>query len=315
MDFRTEFKLKPFRKSISYKDKLLFLGSCFAENISIYFEQNRFQVNKNPLGILYHPVAINRLLDMALNKNHDPNEFSFNHAGLWSNFDAHSSLSKSKKQELTKTLENAVSETEQLVKQSHFIFITLGSAWVYKLIDNNKIVANCHKLPQNQFKKEFLNLESVENTLDEIVNKVNQVNPDAEIIFTVSPVRHLKDGFINNQMSKAVLHLAIQNYIKKHNNTHYFPSYELVLDDLRDYRFYKNDLLHPNSLALDYIWSKIQEVYFNDKTKALLKQVDVINKRLKHRFFNPNSQDSSAFVAKTDGMIKQLKANHPEILI
>ena len=313
MNFRTEFKLKPGQNQITYKHKLLFLGSCFAENIGKYFEYYRFDIQINPFGILYHPSAIKRVIDIALNADYDPYKSSFKHAELWSNFDAHSSLSSLYEKQLISNLNSAQQQTQKSIEYSDFIFITLGTAWVYKHLENNIIVNNCHKLPQKQFEKQLMTLSEVENTLSEIIQKIKHINPNVTVIFTLSPVRHLKDGFVENQRSKSTLHLGIQNVLENFKNTYYFPSYELLLDDLRDYRFYDKDQIHPNTVALDYIWSKLNTVFFSDQTQHLTEKIDAINKRMNHKLFNPESKDSLAFKRKTEDLIDKIKEERPYI--
>ena len=313
MEFRTELKPEPFKNKINYKHKLLFLGSCFAENISRYFEYYRFQVNTNPFGILYHPLAIKKIVDVALDSDYQPEEQSFQHGELWSNFDAHSCLSHLDKKQLISNLNIAQQQTHKALKESDFIFITLGTAWVYKHLANNTIVNNCHKLPQTQFEKQLMKLEDVEKGLHETLESIQQINPDVQIIFTLSPVRHLKDGFVENQYSKSTLYLGIQNTIEHFHNLHYFQSYELLLDDLRDYRFYDSDHVHPNRLATDYIWSKLKDTFLTEETLKLIKQIEAINKRLDHRFFNPKSKDSLAFKTETENIIDEIKKEYPYI--
>ena len=313
MIFKTEFKVQPFSDIITYQDKVCFLGSCFAENISSYFERLRFQTQKNPFGILYHPTAIQKIIETALNTEVLDDQV-FNHDGVWSHFIAHSALSSPDKEKLKSNLSNAKKQTKTTLKESDFIFISLGTAWVYKHIEKDLIVNNCHKLPQKQFEKYLMTLSEVNESIAQIIQNIRQINSQAKLIFTLSPVRHLKDGFVENQRSKSTLHLAIQNVIEQHKKTYYFPSYELLLDDLRDYRYYKDDFVHPNALALKYIWSKFKESFFNKNTLKLIDEVENINKRLNHRAFNPDSKASMAFKDKTENMIKALKTKHPEIV-
>lgn len=313
MNFKTEFIVQPFSYKITYKDKICFLGSCFAENISSYFEQLRFQTIKNPFGIIYHPFAIQKIIETAFNTEALDDQI-FNHDGIWSHFIAHSTLSSPDKEKLISNLIEAKKQTKKVIEESDFIFISLGTAWVYKHIEKDIIVNNCHKLPQKQFEKHLMGLSDVNEALNQIIQNICRVNSHAKLIFTLSPIRHLKDGFVENQSSKSILHLAIQDVIKKHKKTFYFPSYELLLDDLRDYRFYKNDFVHPNELALNYIWLKFKETFFNKDTLELIDEVENINKRLNHRAFNPDSKASIAFKDKTKKMIKTLKTRHPEIV-
>ena len=313
MDFRTELQIKPLPSKIAYNHKLLFLGSCFAENISAYFERFKFQVQKNPFGITYHPLAIKKVVDIALDSDYQPEQQSFEHNDLWSNFNAHSSLSSLSKNQLISNLKSAKQQTKAALKHSDFIFISLGTAWIYKHLERNIVVNNCHKLPQDQFEKQLMTLSEVENTLSIIIQKIQYFNPNVNVIFTLSPVRHLKDGFVENQRSKSTLHLGIQTVLESFKNIHYFPSYELLLDDLRDYRFYSEDYVHPNTLALDYIWKKLQQAVFSEETLKIYHQVEAINKRIQHRFFNPNAIESVAFLNKTEALKQELMLKNPNI--
>lgn len=307
MAFRTELKLKPLDFSISHSDELFFLGSCFAENIGQYFESYKFKSNINPLGIIYHPIGLKKLVDVALCENFKPHKRAFYNNGLWSHFDAHSRLSRPDKNDFFDTLQQAKIIAKYNIENANIIFITLGTAWVYRHLESNQIVANCHKLPQKHFEKQLLSLEETQKALSDTINQIMEINPDVNIVFTLSPVRHLKDGFVNNQMSKSILHLAIQNTTYNFDQAVYFPSYELLLDDLREYRFYNNDMLHPSDLALDYIWSKLSDVFFSDLTKSTLLQIDKINKRLNHRFYSPNVEASQKFKLKTQKLIEELE--------
>ena len=313
MDFRKEFKVKPSELKITYDDKLFFLGSCFAENISTYFEDYKFQVSKNPFGIIYNPNAIERIIDIATEQTYNPQDNCFEHNGLWSNFDVHSSLSSPDKEQHVDNLIKARSNTKEALVCSRVVFISLGTAWLYKHIASQNYVANCHKLPQKHFQKELLDLETTASVLKRTIEKILMLNREAKIVFTLSPVRHLRDGFIENQQSKSTLHLAIQQSLSLSNNIFYFPSYEILLDDLRDYRFYASDFIHPNKLALDYIWEKISTAFFDEKTAQNLARVDKIKKRLSHRFFNSESKESQSFKAKTQIQIGELNKQYPNI--
>jgi hypothetical protein len=313
MDFRKEFKIEPFDLSITYKDRLFFLGSCFAENISTYFENYKFQVSKNPFGIIYSPSAIERIIEIAIDQTDLPEKNSFKHNDLWSSFDSHSSLSHHDKDNHIQNLRNARLRTRDALQSSQVIFISLGTAWVYKDKVSQNYVANCHKLPQRNFHKELLNLETTTSILKRIIDKISALNKDIKIVFTLSPVRHLKDGFIENQQSKSILHLAIQESLSVGKNVFYFPSYEILLDDLRDYRFYASDFLHPNELALNYIWDKLIIAFFDEGTTRDLIKVEKIKKRLAHRFFNPESKDSQSFKRKTEQQIEELIKHYPHI--
>jgi len=315
MNFKTSLEIKSFNTQIKHEHKLLFLGSCFAENMSKYFKRFGFQISTNPFGILYHPLAIQNIIDISLEPEYDFKSNIIYNSGLWSSFDAHSSLSDPEKSNLIEHLKASQSQTYTTIKNAKHIFISLGTAWVYRHLEKNISVSNCHKIPQSHFKKTLLELSEIENTLYQISSNIFKINPDANIILTLSPVRHLKDGFINNQLSKSILHIAIQKTTNQFDKVFYFPSYELLLDDLRDYRFYEKDMLHPNALALDYIWSKIEIAFFDKTTQRLIKKVETINKRLEHRFFNPKSFESKKFKNNTKKLISNLNSSNPEIAI
>lgn len=313
MKFKTTFDPKSFPFNVGYNDKLLFLGSCFAENISAYFERFKFQVVKNPFGILYNPNAIYKSIDLSIHSAIPITENSFEYNGVWSNFNTHSILSSVSIAEHFSKLEKAKSDLSKALKESNFIFISLGTAWIYKHIALNEYVANCHKMPQNHFKKELLDFDTVNSIINKIIENISALRPDAKIVFTLSPVRHLKDGFVENQMSKSTLHLAIQQATNNYEQAFYFPSYEFLLDDLRDYRYYASDFVHPNQMALDYIWTKIEKLFFEDNTLKLMDKVDKINKRLAHRFFNPKHTEAIDFQNKTEDLILQVKQMLPFI--
>lgn len=311
MKLKTTFQLKPFPFKISYEDKLLFLGSCFAENISEYFEKYRFPVVTNPFGVLFNPLAIHKSIDIASQEKYDFRKNTLQYNNVWLNLDAHSSLSASTEDLLLMNLNLSKNSLLNALEQSSVIFISLGTAWVYKYLKNDSIVANCHKIPQAQFEKKLLEIDEVISSINQMINTIRNLNPNIKIVFTLSPVRHLKDGFVENQLSKSTLHIAIQQSLSINNNVYYFPSYEILLDDLRDYRFYKEDFIHPNSLALQYIWESISDVFFDQNTLSILNKIEKINKRLSHKFFDPNSEASQLFTYKTEQLISELKKQNP----
>jgi hypothetical protein len=313
LKFKTTFDLNPFPFQIGYDDELLFLGSCFAENISAFFETSKFQVVKNPYGILYNPVAINNAVKASIYEKSEVfyNSFEFN--GVWSNFEAHSSLSASTEAEHLLKLKTAKEDLFTSLENSKVIFLSLGTAWAYKHAETGQYVANCHKIPQRHFHKKLLDMEMVISVLQDMIDNITSVNTNAKIVFTLSPVRHLKDGFVENQMSKSILHLSIQQVVKSNVQAFYFPSYELLLDDLRDYRFYASDLVHPNQMALDYIWEKIKMVFFEHSTLKAMAEVEKINKRLAHRFFKPDHPDAQLFEQKTQELISNLQTRYAGI--
>jgi len=283
-------------KRIDYNSKIVVLGSCFSENIGNKLKYFKFQSTLNPLGILFHPKAIENLILNAINKKeYSQNDLMFQNE-RWHCFDAHSSLSSIDKNEILKNLNLAILNTHQKIKDASHIFITLGTAWVYRFKESGEIVANCHKIPQKKFSKEILQVEEIHDSLSAIIKLIRTVNRNVEIVFTVSPVRHIKDGFVENMQSKSHLISAIHKIIKKKKSAYYFPSYEIMMDELRDYRFYSEDMIHPNKTAINYIWDKFLSTWFLEETLPTLKEVDNIQRGISHKSFNENSKEHQLFL-------------------
>jgi len=255
MILQTQIPLKQqLHNTIQYNSNIVLLGSCFSENIGNKLNYFQFQTLQNPYGILFQPKAIEQLITNAINEKEYTDADLFLHNEQWHCFEAHSSLSATEKNMLLSNLNTATKTTLKQLKKASHIIITLGTAWVYRLIKTDNLVANCHKVPQKKFLKELLSITDISESLAAINALIKSVNKNVSIIYTVSPVRHLKDGFIENQLSKAHLLSAIHSIVEPRKNTFYFPSYEIMMDELRDYRFYKEDMIHPNNIAIDYIW-------------------------------------------------------------
>lgn len=299
MNFQTQVPLtKQKHNQINYQSKLLLLGSCFSENIGNKLDYYKFQSKQNPFGILFHPKAIENLIIKTLNKEKYTDKDVFFHNERWHSFEAHSSLSAINKNELLNSLNLSIQQTfEQLQNTTHLI-ITLGTAWVYREIISDTLVANCHKVPQKKFLKELLSVDEISESLQAISSLVKSVNKNISVIYTVSPVRHLKDGFIENQRSKAHLLSAIHEVVEPRSAIYYFPSYEIMMDELRDYRFYNEDMIHPNKTAINYIWKKFKEVWIMEDSYQTMQQVDTIQRGLNHKPFNPNSEAHQLFLKK-----------------
>ncbi len=299
MVFQTKIHLKKqaFYK-IDYNSKLLLLGSCFSENIGNKLNYYKFQSITNPFGILFHPKAIEVLIANAINeKEYTKDDVVFNNE-QWHSFNAHSSLSSSDKNELIHNLNTVNTLTLQQLKNATHIIITLGTSWVYRFIETDTIVANCHKIPQKKFLKEILTVDEITESIDAITKLITSINKNITITFTVSPVRHLKDGFIENQRSKSHLLSAIHQLIDsvQSDRINYFPSYEILMDELRDYRFYTEDMIHPSKIAIDYIWERFTEAWFSEQTKEAMKKVETVQKGITHRSFNPTSEAHLKFL-------------------
>jgi hypothetical protein len=281
---------------INYHSKILLLGSCFSENIGGKLSYFKFQSDQNPFGILFHPKAIENLITRAVNEeSYTEADLTFNNE-RWHCFDAHSSLSATDKKELLTNLNTALIDTKKQVEEATHVIITLGTAWVYKLIETDIIVANCHKIPQKKFLKEILSVDEISKVLKNSIALIKSININVSVTFTVSPVRHLKDGFIENTRSKAHLIAAIHALVNPTNNIHYFPSYEIVMDELREYRFYKEDMIHPNTTAINYIWGKFISTWFSKESQDTMQDIEVVQKGIAHKPFNKNSKEHQQFL-------------------
>lgn len=309
MQFTTKVPIANYEFPIGYDSRILSLGSCFAENMSEKFEYFKFQHTANPFGIIFNPVSIEKLILRALKKEYFTEKDIFFHNERWNCYEVHSELSHSDKTIFLENLNQIITDLHfQIFKLSHCI-ITLGTAWVYRNLESAEIVANCHKVPQKQFSKELLSVEHIKSSLENIFENIQKVNPEIKFIVTVSPVRHIKDGFVENQLSKAHLMTAIHNsQFKIHN---YFPSYEIMMDELRDYRFYAEDMLHPSQVAIDYIWERFKETCISESAYKTMENVNQIQKGLAHRPFNPESESHQKFLANLDQKISLLQKQLP----
>ena len=312
MNLQTKIPLeKQSNNLINYKSNILLLGSCFSENIGKKLDYFKFQNIQNPFGILFHPKAIETLITNAIvNKKYSEVDVFLNNEG-WHCFDAHSKLSDTLKEDLILKLNEQIDLTSSKLKTASQIVITLGTAWVYRDIKTDNIVANCHKVPQKHFNKELLAVEEITKSLRNLLSLIRSVNNNVSVIFTVSPIRHTKDGFIENTQSKAHLITAIHQVIS--NRSFYFPSFEIMMDELRDYRFYNEDMIHPNQLAINYIWEKFKTVWISVDSFKTMEEVDVVQKGLQHKPFNPQSQSHQEFLQKLETKKNQIQSKFPHI--
>jgi lysophospholipase L1-like esterase len=314
MNFTTPIPISKSNNPIDYSSRIVSLGSCFAENMDEKFQYFKFQITTNPFGIIFNPVSIERIIERVVNQDFFIEKDIFFHNERWHCFEVHSDLSHGNKEYFIENLNQIIQSVHTHILASTHIIITLGTSWVYKNVETNQIVANCHKVPQKNFTKELLSVDTIKQSLENIVSLVGAVNQNAKFIFTVSPVRHIKDGFVENNVSKANLITAVyQNLQTKHCklNTTYFPSYEILLDELRDYRFYAEDMLHPSQQAIDYIWEKFFENYVNEKEFSIMKEVCDIQKALQHRPLNTESVSYQNFLCNLQGKITKIVAGYP----
>ncbi len=312
MKLQTNIPLQDASKQFGYEDKILLLGSCFAENIGDKLRYHKFQTTVNPYGILFHPLAIERVLQDVYNGTHSGEGTVFELEETWKSFIAHSRFNSSSKGALEDKLKDAHEQLTKAIAKASHIFITLGTAWVYQHKETGIAVANCHKVPQKEFIKGLLPVEEIMASLTRQCMIIKKINSKTEIIFTVSPVRHLKDGFVENTRSKAHLISAVHQVVDG-KQAQYFPAYELMMDELRDYRFYATDMLHPSEQAVHYIWEKFLEVYAFAKAKTTSKEVEEIQRGLAHRPFNTKSKQHLQFLEKLRMRKTSLQQKYPHI--
>tara|TARA_R110000850_G_scaffold182360_1_gene307793 strand:+ start:52502 stop:53464 length:963 start_codon:yes stop_codon:yes gene_type:complete len=316
MELITKIPISKSNHPLDYNSRIVSFGSCFVENMGGKFEYYKFQNITNPFGILFQPLAIEKLIAFAISEKEFTTNDVFFHNERWHCFDAHSALSHPQKEVLLKNLNNVLQLTSQNLKQATHCIITLGTAWVYQHKTSGELVANCHKVPQKEFEKRLLTVDEIEKSLKNIIGSVRKLNPDCSLIFTISPVRHLKDGFTENQVSKSHLISALyktRNAEEFKQDLYYFPSYEIVMDELRDYRFYAPDMIHPNPTAIDYIWNRFSEYCISEEAFLVMKEVGGIQKGMAHKPFNPDSESHISFLNDLQEKIQSLQKRFSHI--
>lgn len=284
MIFRTEHPIPKYPFTIGYNDHLFFVGSCFSDHIGEFFKNYRFETLSNPFGTMFNPISISQNLKYSLTQEELPEEYLYCHDNHYISFLHQGKYSHCEKDKLIDLIQNIYNKTHQFLLTTDYLFITLGTAYAYRFIEKQMVVANCHKIPNFKFEKIRFSVDQIVVEYKELITLIQKVNPNLKVIFTVSPVRHLSDGFHENQLSKSILHLAIDHLVDD-QQVFYFPSYELLIDDLRDYRFYAKDLCHPGENGISYIEEFIMRSLFTDETINICKMVNKDIKRENHKSF------------------------------
>lgn len=313
MEFFLPFHIKPFPFKISYSDKILFIGSCFSEEIGNKMHELKFDVLQNPNGILYDPVSITDALFSYIEKETFREEDLFELNGLWHSWKHHSAFSGIDKIKVLATINKSQNEAHLFLKEAKVLIITFGTAFNYQLRENLNNVANCHKAPSNIFIKTLLPAEQIKADLLSVITALELFNPELKIILTVSPVKHIKDGIEENSRNKARLIEAAHNVVEKKENVFYFPAYELVNDVLRDYRFYKSDLVHPNETAVEFVFEKFASTFFDEQTLKIQKELKKIISAFHHKPFVPDSEAHKKFLQKQLQNIYEFQNAYPFI--
>ncbi len=295
MRWQTDTSLPEYPFRIGHETNVLLLGSCFTENIGARLTEYKFPVVQNPFGIMYNPISIHQnVATLCGDREYQVNDLEQS-GELFFSYDHHSRFSGENSSYVLRTINNTLRDARQHLNETKVVFISLGTSYHWVLQENSGVVNNCHKQPGNLFLQQLASYEQVRSSLTATITLLRERVPGVQIVFTISPVRHLKHGAANNQRSKATLLLAAQELAESVDFVHYFPSYELLMDDLRDYRFYAEDLLHPNSVAIQYIWEKFSAALVDDKSRQLFPEIDKLNKLLAHKPFTES------------GMAKQLQ--------
>jgi hypothetical protein len=309
MQWSTDITIPKSPFSISHSSKILSLGSCFAQGIGQKMEDSKLDILVNPFGTIFHPTALANLLEESISGNQSDEALISERDGLFFHYSAHSDLVGKSKEELMEKLKQRKELTQNYLKTGTHLILTFGTAWVYELKKTQTLVANCHKQPSDLFVKRLLTLQEMKNALSNLFLKLWYFNPSLKIILTLSPVRHIKDGIPENQLGKSLLRVLCSNLEDEYEkNVSYFPAYEIMIDELRDYRFYKSDLIHPSDQAEIHIWEKWINAYFTSLTQKMVSQISKINQDLNHRPLNPKSDAHQKFLQNLLQKLEQLNA-------
>jgi len=311
--FRTEVEAPEFPFDINHRSAVTLLGSCFAENMGELMTSVKINKLVNPFGILFNPFSIMNALERMLNNRPYEESDLLLVGDHWVSLDHHGRFNKKEKGEALESINSSLKLGRAQLLNADVVFITLGSSWVYQHIQQERVVANCHKIPNKEFKKRLLTQQEVHLILRHIPELFRAKKLKAKIVFTVSPVRHWKDGAIENQRSKAQLLSAVHAVVDEFESCHYFPTYEYMMDDLRDYRFYATDMLHPSPQAIEYVWQKFQSSFFSDETRIICKEISAVMQAASHRPLDPESNSFQRFLRKQLEIIDQLEISYPQL--
>lgn len=314
LEFRTKVDVQPFPFSLGYSTPMFFCGSCFTENIGSMMHERKLPIIINPFGVVYNPMSVKLVIERILSsKLFDESELNFRN-GLWYSYLHHTSFSSPDKEKCLELINTEQIKAADFVKKAQCLLVTFGTARVYYLKQSAEPVANCHKIPAKEFENRLLNVDEIVKEWSPLIDKLLKLNPDLKIVFTISPVRHWKDGAIDNQHSKSILNVAVHELLNAYpKNAFYFPAYEILMDDLRDYRFYADDMLHPSQVAVEYIWEKFKISIIDSNTQKLMVDVEKVISAVNHRPFNPDTKEHRAFLVSTLKQIKSLRSVNPRL--
>lgn len=314
MNFRTVVNISKKKQNIDYQSKLLLVGSCFAENIGKKLDYYKFNTISNPFGIMYNPLSVANCLQRIINQRYLATNDLIQYNNRWFSLEHHGYFSHIDKNKCLEQINNNIEIANQQLKEASHLFLTLGTAYAYYWNKKNTLVANCHKMPQAWFNRKILTVNEIYDKLQKLLLNIQQYNTNLQVLFTVSPIRHWKDGATKNNISKATLHLAIHHLCSNYPNfVSYFPAYEIMMDDLRDYRFYAPDMLHPSETSINYIWQQFVTAYIREANIPTMKKIEQIQKAINHKPFNPNGKEHQLFLRKLVTKITELQSTCPNI--
>jgi hypothetical protein len=313
MELRTTFNIEPSPVKITYNDRVMLIGSCFASSIGFRMEMGRLPVMINPAGAVYNPVSVYNTLETIISGKEAIIDDLYNFDGTYVSFNHYTDFSSDDPLKVLEKINHNTREAYSFLKSAKFLFITLGTARVFRWKKSGRIVSNCHKIPAVNFDHELLTVADISTLWKEELNRLNSLFPGLKVVFTISPVRHWKDGAHGNQVSKAALVLAVEELLKHPTSPQYFPAYELVMDDLRDYRYYEEDMLHPSETAISYIWEKFSECYIDKKTMDIWKEVVKITKACHHRFNTDSESKIKKFAERMLEEVADISSRVPSL--
>lgn len=308
---QTKVRIEKPSFKIDHNHKIISLGSCFAQHTGEFLSKYKFNLTLNPFGIIYNPATIYQ----SINRLISGREFSvndlFENNGLWHSYNHHGRFSSLEAEKTVTMINSEFREATAMIKKADIIIATLGTAWIYRLSSTGHTVANCHKVPDKNFERVLLDIPEIVELISNMIQEVNDINPSAKWIFSVSPVRHLKDGAVGNNQSKSHLLAAVHAVLGQHPHAYYFPAYEIVMDELRDYRFYDKDMVHPNAIAREYVWVSFSETCFSQETQQINQEIKKSVQAADHRILNPGSPEIIEFAKSQLKRIEKLKSKFP----
>lgn len=313
MEFRTTFNIPPSNRKITYDDPAVFIGSCFSTSIGRQFEYGHLPVMINPSGTVYNPVSVCNTLSTVTDRKQYTQDDLHCYEGNWISFNHYTDFTGSDPEEVLSRINSRSDEALSFMSKAHFLFVTFGTARIYRWKQTGRIVSNCHKLPASGFSLELLSVNDIVSLWMDQLDKLHTLFPELQVIFTISPIRHWKDGAHENQISKSILFLAVEELMKHPATPGYFPAYELVMDDLRDYRFYEKDMLHLSESAVDYIWKAFTDCYLDEKTVSVWTEINKITRAMAHQLKGSARDKIGTFVQKMAARIESVEAKVPGI--